>query len=730
MPTLNLKSTGGGLKTRKRGFFNKRFIVKSLICIIFYIIIFAIVMTSVAPKRYDLRVGDIADENIRATKDIVDNITTNRKIQEAVDAVPNIYKSDNQINAEIINDMTNTFEAIDEIRYQVQLKYKEMERQSQISGAQQQPSQQSSEDSQPDTENQRVDSKQDLPDNFIAELFQDFPIRLSTGDMNTIINGTETEITLIKTAVASELEKAIRLGIKTDTIASAKSDIIEALQRIQVSNEVRNLGINIASSLIRPNMIYDEEATLQNKEKAAQEVEKVVYKKGQLIVAEGQPVTIEQIEMLKELGLLKDQDVDVTIYIGVGILVFLLLMVIVFYTRILDRQALSDSKHLILIGLVMTLVLVAVLLFSRINIYLAPISAGAMIITILLRPRIAIVVNALLSILVTIMAGNDINVFLVSLIGGFFAIYMLSKAQQRNSQLLAGVLVSCVNMVVLLSMGLIFTSEISSILTTSLWGLGSGVLASILTIGTLPIWENIFDVITPAKLLELSTPNHPLLKKLLLEASGTYHHSILVGNLAERAIEYIGGDPLLARVGAYYHDVGKLKRPYFFKENQVGSQNPHNKITPNLSTLIITSHTKDGLEYAKKYKIPPVIRDIIIQHHGTSLVAYFYHKAQNGENGNGVDRDNFRYEGPKPQTREAAIIMLADCVEAAVRSISDPTPGKIEGMIRKLIKDKLDDGQLDESELTLKDLNKTAEAFSQVLCGVFHKRIEYPELKK
>ncbi|MGI6112913.1 MAG: HD family phosphohydrolase [Mahellales bacterium] len=732
MPSLNLKSRGTGVQPRNKGFFNKRIILKSCICIIFYIIIFAIVMTNVAPKRYDLRVGDIADESIRATKDVIDSITTEKKIQEAKDAVPNIYKSDERINADILGSMTSIFETIDEIRYQVQLKYKEMDLQRQNNQGQGDPLQEGNSNNGISTveEQGKAYNEEVLGEVFIAQLFKDFPIKLSTVDMNTIINSDETEITLIKTAVASELEKAIRLGIKTDTIENAKSDIIEELQKVEVSNEVRNLGINIASSLIRPNMIYDEEATLQDKEKAAQEVERVVYKKGQLIVAEGQPVTIEQIEMLKELGLLEDLDVDVTIYIGVGILVFLLLLVMVFYTRILDRQALAESKYLVLIGLVMTLVLLSVLLFSRINIYLAPISAGAMIITILIKPRIAIVVNVVLSILVTLMSGNDINIFLTSLIGGFFAIYMLAKVQQRNSQLLAGVLVSCINMVVLLSMGLIFTSEINSIFTTSLWGLGSGILSSILTIGTLPVWENIFNVITPAKLLELSTPNHPLLKKLLLEAPGTYHHSILVGNLAERAIEYIGGNSLLARVGAYYHDVGKLKRPYFFKENQVGPENPHDKITPNLSTLIITSHTKDGIEYAKKHKIPSMIQDIIVQHHGTSPATYFYHKAKNGnDGGDEVDIDSFRYEGPRPQTREAAIIMLADCVEAAVRSISEPTQGKIEGMIRKLIKDKLDDGQLDESELTLKDLNKIAEAFAQVLCGVFHERIEYPDFK-
>ncbi|MGB9846893.1 MAG: HDIG domain-containing metalloprotein, partial [Desulfotomaculales bacterium] len=226
----------------------------------------------------------------------------------------------------------------------------------------------------------------------------------------------------------------------------------------------------------------------------------------------------------------------------------------------------------------------------------------------------------------------------------------------------------------------------------------------------------------------LSHPSSPLLRRLLTEAPGTYHHSIVVGNLAEAAAEAIGAESLLTRVGAYYHDVGKLKRPYFFIENQLNQDNPHDKIAPTLSTLILTAHVKDGVELAREYKLPPVIIDIIEQHHGSSLCTYFYHKAlENGTN-ELLNEEEFRYEGPKPKTKEAALVMLADSVEAAVRSLQNRTPGRIEGIVRKVIKDKLMDGQLDECDLTLKDLDKVASAFLQVLSGIFHARIEYPDL--
>jgi putative nucleotidyltransferase with HDIG domain len=274
---------------------------------------------------------------------------------------------------------------------------------------------------------------------------------------------------------------------------------------------------------------------------------------------------------------------------------------------------------------------------------------------------------------------------------------------------------------------LIITGNWLTALQSSVWGLGSGMLAAVLTVGTLPIWENLFGVITPVRLVELSNPNTPLLKRMLTEAPGTYHHSIIVANLAEGAADAIGANGLLARVGAYYHDIGKLKRPHYFKENMISSENPHDKINPSLSTNIITSHTKEGLELAKKYHIPRVLHDFISSHHGTSPVTYFYHKAKT-TNGKETKLDTFRHKGPKPKTPEVAIVMMADTVEAAVRALPDPTPGKVEGLVRKLLKEKLEDGQLDECHLTLKNIDSIASAFTNVICGIFHERVEYPEV--
>ena len=246
-----------------------------------------------------------------------------------------------------------------------------------------------------------------------------------------------------------------------------------------------------------------------------------------------------------------------------------------------------------------------------------------------------------------------------------------------------------------------------------------------ISVGFQPVFEAAFNLATPAKLLELANPNQPLLRRLLLEAPGTYHHAIVVANLAEAAAEKIGANPLLARTGAYFHDIGKLKRPLYFKENQMGD-NPHDRTDPYVSAAIVTAHTRDGLALAQKYHLPPEIQTIIMEHHGDTPVMYFYHKALQMADGKPVDIADFRYDGQRPTTKESAIVMLADTIEAAVRSIPDPTPKAIEQFIERLVRGKLEDGQLSNSPLTLRDIDAICEAFCKVLNGVFHERIEYP----
>jgi len=293
--------------------------------------------------------------------------------------------------------------------------------------------------------------------------------------------------------------------------------------------------------------------------------------------------------------------------------------------------------------------------------------------------------------------------------------------------MIAGLLTAVANAIAVYTVGLLNNENMAVILTWIPWAAGSGVLSAILCIGSQPALEWFFNLTTPTKLIELSNPNQPLIRRLLLEAPGTYHHSIIVANLAEAAANAIGASGLLARVGAYYHDVGKLKRPLYFRENQMGD-NPHDRTDLQVSVAILTAHPRDGVQLAEKHRIPQSIQDIILQHHGNTPVLYFYDKALKESGGREVNLNDFRYDNPRPQTAEAAVVMLADTVEAAARSMPEPNREKVAELIHRLIRAKIDDGQLDESPITFRDLATIEEAFMTVLTGAFHERIEYPVL--
>jgi hypothetical protein len=366
---------------------------------------------------------------------------------------------------------------------------------------------------------------------------------------------------------------------------------------------------------------------------------------------------------------------------------------------------------------------------SRFNPYLLPSAAGIMVIAVLLRPRVALYTTAVLSLLVAVIAGGDIRLGLVTFIGSTVGVYAIKRMHHRTDLIVAGLRVGAANALAVTAIGLIDQLPIfPHILRDTAYGLASGIAVGVIAIGALPYLEHLFGLVTPIKLLELSNPSHPLLRRLQMEAPGTYHHSIVVANLAEAAGEAIGADSLLVRVGAYYHDIGKIRRPVFFVENQIGVENPHEKMAPSLSALTVLAHVRDGMEYAREQRLPEAIIRFIPEHHGTSLITYFYHQAM--ERGDTVDEEVFRYEGPKPQSRETAILMLADGVEGAVRAMPRPTPDRMEQVVRRMIRERLEDGQLDECDLTFRDLDIIAQTFTRLLASMFHPRVEYPDLER
>ncbi|MCX5698210.1 MAG: HDIG domain-containing protein [Candidatus Omnitrophica bacterium] len=302
------------------------------------------------------------------------------------------------------------------------------------------------------------------------------------------------------------------------------------------------------------------------------------------------------------------------------------------------------------------------------------------------------------------------------------AILLVNKARKRAQVIQAGAIAGILQLVSLILLEHLGINQAQRYLIILI----NGLLSGIITLGVLPLFEYILQTVTNISLLELADSNHPVLQRMVLEAPGTYHHSLIVGNLSDTACSAVGANGLLARIGAYYHDIGKLQKPEYFIENQDIKKNIHDDLAPTMSKLIIMNHIKEGLELAKKYSLTPVLWDFIRQHHGNSLVYYFYRRALEGKEENQeVAEEGFRYPGPKPNTKETAIVLLADSVEAATRSLKDPTPDKIEETVRKVINNKFIDGQLDECELTLKDIEKISSVFTKILSGIYHSRINY-----
>jgi len=334
-------------------------------------------------------------------------------------------------------------------------------------------------------------------------------------------------------------------------------------------------------------------------------------------------------------------------------------------------------------------------------------------------------VTGVMSLVIGVMA-NSLPVCGVSFLTGSVGVLALSRVDSRNQMIRATLLVGMANFLAVLSFALLDGGDLSSLAESAGWGLFNGLISGWIAVGSLPMFEHFFGITTSFRLLDLSNMNEPLLRKLTLEAPGTYQHSMMVANLSEQAARAIGADALLCRVGAYYHDIGKIKRPRFFIENQMGLENPHDKLAPSLSTRIIHSHVKDGIEMAKEAGLPDVLIDFIAQHHGTSLVGYFYHQACTRST-EPVFEEDFRYSGPRPQSRETAILLLCDGWEAAARTLSQPTNEKLAELVEKMVKHNLDDGQLDDSGLSLRDIKIIKATLSHALQNIYHSRIEYPD---
>lgn len=523
-------------------------------------------------------------------------------------------------------------------------------------------------------------------------------------------------------------------------------------ERLQLSEPAETALGELVAGLVGPNITLNRNASTQRRRETLDAVQPVFYevRRGRVLLRQGDAVTDQNILELEALQSQYRSDASLVSLAGTTLLitlaVFSLWRYVVHYKR---RMRYQRVQHLYLLALV---VLVGMVALTRGSVFLGeavagaasqepftsvdsyefaiPFASGVVLLMLLVDVQVAWAFSAVFAVVLGAMT-QDLGVTVYALLGSFAALYGMSQYKQRTALTRAGLIVGGINAVAVVGLGLTAQPlEPMSVLGFQVvCAMAGGFLVSIVATIALPPLEHMFQSLTDIKLLELSNMNLPLLKELAVNAPGTYHHSVVVGTLAEKAAEAIGVNPLFTRVSAYYHDIGKLRQPQYFVENQKDSRNPHDSVSANMSALILVSHVKDGVAYAQEHGLPKPLIDAIPQHHGTRLIRFFYEKAKElgAAEGRDVNESDFRYPGPKPQSKETAILMLADSVEAISRTLSDTGPTRLRAMIRRTIQEVVDDDQLSECSLTLKDLSEISDAFLSVLAGMHHQRVEYPE---
>ncbi|MFC2171076.1 HD family phosphohydrolase, partial [Acidobacteriota bacterium] len=560
---------------------------------------------------------------------------------------------------------------------------------------------------------------------------------------------------IITRDLLTEHETEVGTGqIVTSRVEAKKKLTVWIGEKLPVGERELEVIAGLVARIVRPNLDFNKDLTRNRRKEAEEAAGQIMVKipKGQIIVRFGEEITPERQKALLAMS----EDItagqkNFLVFLGTVIPITLLVFVQWRYIREHPRfERIHRSCH------VLTIIIMIISLFSAKLYYIlatalqesspgiawidssmfklgAPLAIGAMLVVLLLDTQVGYLFAILFSLLMGYLADGDAFLMFYVFIGNIAAIYGLNMSDQKQRGALwkACAVVACANILVILGNALRSTPfpSYKVLAGQAAFGLiGPLILTLPIVYMAMYLLETIFGITTDIRLLELSNTNEPLLKQLQIQAPGTFHHSLMVANLAEPAAEAVNAHPLYVRVASLYHDVGKINKPEYFIENQDPGANPHEKLASSMSSLILVSHVKDGLDLARAYKLPPGIRDVIRQHHGTKLIKYFFEKAKDNVNpdlGN-VNESDYRYPGPKPQTRESAIIMLADAIEAASRTLTDPSPAKLKGMVRKIVENIFSDQQLDECDLTLRDLEKISNAFLRVLAALHHQRIDYP----
>lgn len=733
------------------------------ITIVFLIILYP----GLVIKKHTYRLGDVAERNIKAPKDffIEDKEETQAKRHQAIDAVLTVYDHDTRLTSKLMQRIIQSFLIVRSV-YTAH----DAEADNTPAAVTDQDLQEPAIDAKPTLDEQVWLLKPDfekilgLPvsdGQYKLLMKEEFSNSISQPLIAILKEIQNNGVVANKEILLKETDKGITLrSLQTKTeriVQNLKAlyglDQAKAMVRIigdpllkSYDRSLRDLTVEITQQLILPNITLNRSETEERKKQAEEKIKPILYqiKAGEMILREGERVSSLHLKKLEAMQSLVNEDMVLASGIGAAlILICLLVSVYLVYINQQTTVGQDHYKNLLLIACVLvTIFLIAKLSLSFSEtlsqstypyaahaIYFGvPVAVGAMIICLFIGLEVAIAFSLLISVCVAILFQNRFDLFIYFYLNSTLAAYWIQNCRTRKTFVQAGMKLGIINILISTAICL-YAHELSVIKLLWTWGFAflGGIQVGIITLGLAPLIEISFGYTTDITLLERANLDQPILRQLMIEAPGTYHHSVIVGSLVEAAATEINANPLVAKACGYYHDIGKIKKPLYFIENQRGGKNRHDKLAPSMSSLILTSHIKHGVEIAKAHKLGPQIVDTIQQHHGTSLIKYFFDKAKHLRGEDAVKIEDFRYPGPKPQTREAGLVMLADVVEAASRTLDNPTPSRIQGLVQNLINKIFSDGQLDNCELTLRDLHNIAKSFNNILNGIYHHRIEYSE---
>ncbi|MEH7437467.1 HD family phosphohydrolase [Neobacillus drentensis] len=688
-------------------------------------VLFSAMYSNVKPEKLELSLFSVAEKTIRSPGTVEDKKSTENKREDALDQVQDVYTLKKEYTQNRVDLITSIFQSAIDVNNEMKEELKKL-----------------ADQATEDTPIKEELSTEDKVTRLKAKLTSSASKDLSTQVLTALVQANNDDLSIARDMTVTAINNVMTKRISADEVENAKKRVEEELKYTTLSENLRMASIELGRYAIIQNEFYDPTATEELRNQAVESVEPVKILQGQVIVEEGELITQDIYRQLKLAGLLSTEK-SFKPFIGLIVLVTIILSAIYYYFYQMKSLPEKRQTYLLLFGIIFILSIFIMKIISMLQIfnfggigYIFPAAMGGMLIKILIDEKLAIFMSIIMAICGSLlfnegMAGTlNFSEGIYILFSAIAGILFLSKKNQRSKILQAGTFAALINLLTILALMFLPNGQYSGVEYGNYFitALVSGIGSAVLTIGLLPFFEASFGILSTMRLIELSNPNHPLLRKILMEAPGTYHHSVMVANLAESACEAIGANGLLARVGSYYHDIGKTKRPNFFIENQMHLENPHDRLPPDKSANIIIAHVTDGSHILRKHHMPKEIVDIAEQHHGTTLLKFFYHKALQDETA--IKEDDYRYPGPKAQTKESAVVGIADSVEAAVRSLSKPTPELIESLVKKIVADRLQDGQLNECDITLKEIETVSHTLCETLKGIFHSRIEYPEMTK